>query len=153
VGAINRNSDGYNFTNAGMLFFAANPQRVLWVSFIRLLRFEADVENIEDRGLPTFDRKFMESITKQVRDIRAFFRESGFFKLYQTRNPDGGFLEVPCRKTEPRILCTSGRLFHEYGVDVGAGITFVRHWLRSDGQRCQWIELLHQSKLMVSTLE
>jgi predicted HTH transcriptional regulator len=95
VGAINRNSDGYNFTNAGMLFFAANPQRVLSASFIRLLRFETDVENIEDRGLPTFDRKFTGSITKQVRDIRAFFRESGFFKLYQTRNPDGGFLEVP----------------------------------------------------------
>jgi predicted HTH transcriptional regulator len=95
VGAINRNSDGYNFTNAGMLFFAANLQRVLSASFIRLLRFETDVENIEDRGLPTFDRKFTGSITKQVRDIRAFFRESGFFKLYQTRNPDGGFLEVP----------------------------------------------------------
>jgi predicted HTH transcriptional regulator len=95
VGAINRNSGGYNFTNAGMLFFAANPQRVLSASFIRLLRFETDVENIEDRGLPTFDRKFTGSITKQVRDIRAFFRESGFFKLYQTRNPDGGFLEVP----------------------------------------------------------
>jgi predicted HTH transcriptional regulator len=95
VGAINRNSDGYNFTNAGMLFFAANPQRVLSASFIRLLRFETDVENIEDRGLPTFDRKFTGSITKQVRDIRSFFRESGFFKLYQTRNSDGGFLEVP----------------------------------------------------------
>jgi predicted HTH transcriptional regulator len=95
VGAINRNSNGYNFTNAGMLFFAANPQRVSSASFIRLLRFETDVEDIENRGLPTFDRKFTGSITKQVRDIRAFFRESGFFKLYQTRNPDGGFLEVP----------------------------------------------------------
>jgi hypothetical protein len=60
---------------------------------------------------------------------------------------------VPYRKTEPRILCASSRLFYEHGADVGKRITFVRHWLRPGGQSCQWIELLHQSKLMVSTLE
>jgi predicted HTH transcriptional regulator len=95
VGAINRDSIGYTFTNAGLLFFASNPQRVLSASYIRLLRFETDVENIDNRGLPTFDRKFTGSITKQVRDLRTFFRESGFFKLYQRRNPDGGFIEEP----------------------------------------------------------
>jgi predicted HTH transcriptional regulator len=95
VGAINRASEGYNFTNAGLLFFAANPQRVSAAAYIRLLRFETNVENMDDRGLPTFDRKFTGPITKQVRDIRTFFRASGFFKLYQRRNPDGGFTEEP----------------------------------------------------------
>lgn len=95
VGAINRDGTGYTFTNAGLLFFASNPQRVLPASFIRLLRFETDVENIDNRGLPTFDRKFTGAITKQIRDIRTFFRESGFFKLYQRRKPDGGFIEEP----------------------------------------------------------
>jgi hypothetical protein len=89
VGAINRASEGYNFTNAGLLFFAANPQRVSAAAYIRLLRFETNVENMDDRGLPTFDRKFTGPITKRIRDIRTFFRESGFFKLYQRRNPDG----------------------------------------------------------------
>ncbi|NEP58070.1 MAG: transcriptional regulator [Symploca sp. SIO2G7] len=95
VGAINRSDTGYTFTNAGLLFFAANPQRVLSPAYIRLLRFETNVENIENRGLPTFDRRFTGSITKQVRDLRTFFRESGFFKLYQRRKPDGGFIEEP----------------------------------------------------------
>lgn len=95
VGAINRSESGYTFTNAGLLFFASNTQRVLPASYIRLLRFETDVENIENRGLPTFDRRFTGSITKQVRDLRTFFRESGFFKLYQKRKPDGGFIEEP----------------------------------------------------------
>lgn len=95
VGAINRDGVGYTFTNAGLLFFASNPQRVLPASFIRLLRFETDFDNIDNRGLPTFDRKFTGSITKQIRDIRTFFKESGFFKLYQRRKSDGGFIEEP----------------------------------------------------------
>ena len=95
VGAINRSETAYTFTNAGLLFFASNPQRILPASYIRLLRFETNVENLENRGLPTFDRRFTGSITKQVRDLRTFFRESGFFKLYQKRKPDGGFTEEP----------------------------------------------------------
>ncbi|PSB26636.1 RNA-binding domain-containing protein [Stenomitos frigidus] len=95
VGAINRDGVEYTFTNAGLLFFALNPQRVLPASFIRLVRFETDVENIDNRGLPTFDRKFTGSITKQIRDVRTFFRESGFFKLYQKRKAGGGFIEEP----------------------------------------------------------
>jgi predicted HTH transcriptional regulator len=94
IGALIKDQDGYNFTNAGLFFFTANPQRVKSYSYIRLLRFESNYEN-KERGLPTFEKKFGGSITKQIRDIRTFFRESGFFKLYQKRNPDGGFTEEP----------------------------------------------------------
>ncbi|HEY9692436.1 MAG TPA: RNA-binding domain-containing protein [Oculatellaceae cyanobacterium] len=96
IGALVRDGVGYNFTNAGLLFFASNPQRVIPASYIRLLRFETTSESINTRGLPTFEKKFSGSITKQIRDLRTFFKESGFFKLYQKRNPEGGgFIEEP----------------------------------------------------------
>ncbi len=48
------------------------------------------------RGLPTYpENQFKGPITKQIRDARTFFRESAFFKRYQRRRPDGGFIEEP----------------------------------------------------------
>lgn len=95
AGALIRSNSELVFTNAGFLFFAANPQRVLPWSYIRLLRFEADSGRGADRGLPTFEKKFTGSITRQIRNIRTFFRESAFFKVFQRRNPEGGFIEEP----------------------------------------------------------
>lgn len=98
AGAIVRNGPEYAFTRAGLLFFAKNPQRELPAANIRLLRFEATHDkrmSSESRGLPTFERSFAGPITKQIRDLRDFFRQSGFFKLYQYRNLDGGFAEEP----------------------------------------------------------
>jgi predicted HTH transcriptional regulator len=94
AGAIIKAGSDYAFTNAGYLFFGSNPQRILAWAYIRLLRFEADIDQGE-RGLPTFERMFTGPITTQIRNIRTFFRESGFFKTYQRRNPDGGFIEEP----------------------------------------------------------
>jgi predicted HTH transcriptional regulator len=94
IGSLIKGHDGFSFTNAGLLFFTTNPQRVKSYSYIRLLRFESNSGD-KERGLPTFEKTFSGSITKQIRDIRTFFRESGFFKLYQKRNPDGGFTEEP----------------------------------------------------------
>lgn len=95
AGAIFKKDDVYWFTNAGLLFFSANPQRVLSSAYIRLIRFNAESSNMQKRGLPTFDKPFTGPITKQIRDARSFFRESGFFKIYQLRKPDGGFKEDP----------------------------------------------------------
>jgi predicted HTH transcriptional regulator len=89
AGALDRDDSGnYSFTKVGFLFFAANPQRILSWSYIRLLRFATNFG--EERGLPTFERHFSGSLTKQIRDIRTFFQESGFFKTYSRRNPAGG---------------------------------------------------------------
>lgn len=82
-------------TNAGYLFFASNPQREQPTSYIRLLRFNCNVEESENRGLPTFDKPFTGAITEQIRSIRAFFKQSGFFKNYQKRKREGGFVEEP----------------------------------------------------------
>lgn len=95
IGAIMHDkSGGHAFTNAGALFFAANPQRVMPAAYIRLLRFSATIE-APDRGLPTFEKAFTGPITKQIRDARTFLKESAFFKTYQRRNPNGGFTEEP----------------------------------------------------------
>ena len=95
AGALDRDDSGnYFFTKVGYLFFTVNPQRILSWSYIRLLRFATNVG--EERGLPTFERNFSGSITKQIRDIRTFFQESGFFKIYSKRNPaGGGFIDEP----------------------------------------------------------
>lgn len=95
AGALRREQDGtYSFNNAGYLFFAANPQRILPAAHIRLLRFGSS-QGAVDRGLPTYDREFTGPITSQVRQLRTFLKESAFFKTYQRRNPDGGFSEEP----------------------------------------------------------
>jgi predicted HTH transcriptional regulator len=94
AGAIEKTTSGYAFTNAGLLFFAINPQRIMPWSYVRLLRFSPSLEN-ETRGLPTFERNFAGSITRQIRNLRTFFKESGFFKAYQKRSAEGGFIEEP----------------------------------------------------------
>jgi predicted HTH transcriptional regulator len=95
AGALDKDVDGnYFFTKVGFLFFVSNPQRILSLSSIRLLRFATDIN--EDRGLPTFEKIFTGSVTKQIRDLRVLLQESGFFKIYSKRNPaGGGFIDEP----------------------------------------------------------
>jgi predicted HTH transcriptional regulator len=95
AGALDKDATGnYFFTKVGFLFFASNPQRVLSWSYIRLLRFATGID--EERGLPTFEKSFTGSITKQIRDMRVLLQESGFFKTYSKRNSaGGGFTDEP----------------------------------------------------------
>ena len=95
AGAVVEQDGKLCFTNAGMLFFALNPQRILSSAYIRLLRFGVSADHFDERGLPTFDKSFKGPITAQVREARAFFRQSGFFKRYQKRHSGGGFDEEP----------------------------------------------------------
>ena len=41
------------------------------------------------------DKEFTGSLPQQIRNIRVYFQESGFFKKYQRRNSSGGFTEEP----------------------------------------------------------
>jgi predicted HTH transcriptional regulator len=95
AGATIRSTGGTAFTNAGFLFFAANPQRLLPVSYIRLLRFDANYADRDQSRLPTFDKNFTGSLTQQIRAFRTFILDTAFFKTYQRRNPTGGFSEEP----------------------------------------------------------
>lgn len=95
AGAIIERDGEYWFTHAGLLFFASNPQRILAHSYVRLLRFSVSSDEFRHRGLPTLDKLFTGPLTKQIREARVFFRESGFFKRYQKRKSGGGFVEEP----------------------------------------------------------
>ncbi len=95
AGALIRVKSEYAFTNAGFMFFAANPQRLLSWAFLRLLRFEANSDQEDERGLSTFEKKFTGPLIKQIRAVRVFFKETGFFKVYPRRNPEGGFIDEP----------------------------------------------------------
>ena len=92
VGAVS--GDG-RFTNAGALFFRSNPQRDLPQAHIRVVRFDVPRNATEGRPPPSFDRSFYGPITRQIRDFRSFLKDSGFFKMYLKRRPDGGFEEIP----------------------------------------------------------
>lgn len=93
AGALVKINEKLAFTKAGYLFFAANPQKHLANSYVRLLKFDVEYDRRHDRGLPTFDRSFYGPLPTQIRKIRAFLKDSAFFKTYSRRNPDGGFTE------------------------------------------------------------
>jgi len=96
LGAITRQEGSPpSFNNAGVLFFTANPQRVLPHAHIRLLRFDVPLARRNERALPTYEHKFTGPVTKQIRDFRTFIKDSAFFKVYQFRDPSGGFREEP----------------------------------------------------------
>jgi predicted HTH transcriptional regulator len=86
---------GREVNAAGALFFMANPQRVLPWARIRLLRYGFPLAQRFQGGLPDFDRELSGPITAQIRSFRAFVRDSGFFKTYQRRRPEGGFGDEP----------------------------------------------------------
>ncbi|MBW1910110.1 MAG: putative DNA binding domain-containing protein, partial [Deltaproteobacteria bacterium] len=95
AGIIEREGTDYTFNNAGLLFMSRNPQRVQSWAYIRLMRFEVNAHEEKQRGLPTFEKSFYGPVAQQIRKIRTFFRDSGFFKTYQKRNPEGGFIDDP----------------------------------------------------------
>ena len=92
AGAIFGSGETQEWTNAGLLFFASNPQRILSHARVRLLRFNCPYSREDERPGPDFDRDFDGSLTEQIRDLRTFFEESGFFWTVEERAPDGGFI-------------------------------------------------------------
>lgn len=95
AGALKKEGKDYAFTKAGLLFFAANPQRVLEWAKVRVLRYEASLEQEAELGLVSLDRPFTGSLSQQIRQIRPYIQSSGFFKTYQIRLAEGGFREEP----------------------------------------------------------
>ncbi|MEI9980441.1 MAG: RNA-binding domain-containing protein [Edaphobacter sp.] len=95
AGALIRDGDSYFFNNAGFLFFAANPQRILSWAAVRLIRYETLSTTTPESAVISLDKEFTGSLPQQIRNIRVYFQESGFFKKYQRRNSSGGFTEEP----------------------------------------------------------
>lgn len=119
VGALTREGDEYYFNNAGFLFFSSNPQRILNYAHIRLARFEVEVKDFHDRGLPTNEKKFDGALPRQILKTRAYFEESGFFKVYQRRNDGGGFTadpEFPTNVIDEAIV--NGIAHRDYAINL-----------------------------------
>jgi predicted HTH transcriptional regulator len=96
VGATLRDDQGrFTLSHSGLLFFAANPQRILPHAYIRLMRFGVPIAERDRQRLPDAQRDFSGPVTKQIQDLRAFIAESAFFKTYQIRETAGGFREEP----------------------------------------------------------
>ncbi|MXV77305.1 hypothetical protein F4001_03040 [Candidatus Poribacteria bacterium] len=96
IGAIKQIEDEKcAFTNAGYLFFAANPRKKFRTACVRVLRFEVDVEESGYRGAPTFDKEFDGALPNIIRKLRTFFRDSALFRTMIRRSSNGGFIEDP----------------------------------------------------------
>ena len=83
------------FTNAGYLFFASYPRRLFPSAYVRVLRFEVDVEESGTRGATTFDKDFDGALPNIIRKLRTFFRDSAIFRTMIRRSSNGGFIEDP----------------------------------------------------------
>ena len=83
------------FTNAGYLFFASNPRKEFPNAYVRVLRFEVDVEASGSRGATTFDKDFDGALPNIIRKLRTFFRDSALFRTMIRRSSNGGFIEDP----------------------------------------------------------
>ena len=83
------------FTNAGYLFFASYPRKHFPSAYVRVLRFEVDVEEAGYRGATTFDKDFDGALPNIIRELRTFFRDSALFRTMIRRSSNGGFIEDP----------------------------------------------------------
>jgi predicted HTH transcriptional regulator len=95
AGALMRENDKYAFTNAGFLFFASNPRRLFASAYVRVLRFEVNVEESRTRGATTFDKDFDGALPNIIHKLRTFFRDSALFRTMIRRSSNGGFIEDP----------------------------------------------------------
>ena len=95
AGALRKENDKYAFTNAGFLFFSLNPRRLFASAYVRVLRFEVDVEESLDRGATTFDKDFDGALPNIIRKLQTFFKDSALFRTMIRRSSHGGFIEDP----------------------------------------------------------
>ncbi len=95
IGALMKENDKYAFTNAGFLFFASNPRRLFASAYVRVLRFEVNVEESRTRGVTTFDKRFDGPLPNMIRKLQTFFKDSALFRTIIRRSSHGGFMEDP----------------------------------------------------------
>ena len=96
IGAIRKSeNDEHMFTKAGYLFFTEYPRKYLPGAYVRVLRFEVNVEESGKRGVTTFDKDFDGPLPNIIRKLRTFFRDSALFRTITRRSSNGGFIEDP----------------------------------------------------------
>ena len=107
------------FTNAGYLFFASNPRKEFPSAYVRVLRFEVDVEASGSRGATTFDKDFDGALPNIICKLRTFFRDSALFRTMIRRSSNGGFIEdpeYPLLAVDEAVL--NAVIHRDYGVNA-----------------------------------
>lgn len=90
AGAITKYQNEWWFTNAGCLFFCANPQRLFPSAYIRFLKYKpAKFGENPDLGSTTNEKEFSGALPIMIRKIRDWVRDSGWFERYTYRAKDG----------------------------------------------------------------
>lgn len=156
AGALRGKQGARQWTNAGILFFATKPQRILSYAYIRLLRFECLLEDEDERPTPTFEREFSGPLSKQISDFRTFSKETGFFRTFEVRAADGGFSTEP---EYPKIALDESVVnavaHRDYGIRQP--ILCERYEdafvVKSPGRMCQQFELPSEFRLRERRLD
>ncbi len=108
VGAIRQEGNRLQFTHAGYLFFAQNPRNQLPAAYVRLLKYESEVQDYENPGMATFDRDLDGCLPELLRKVRGFVNDSPYFRRYSYRDPLGSGIkeesEYPLSAVEEAIV-------------------------------------------------
>lgn len=90
AGAIVKHQNEWWFTNAGYLFFCANPQRLFPSAYIRFLKYKpTKFSENPNPGATTNEKEFSGALPTMIRKIRDWVRDSGWFERYTYRAKDG----------------------------------------------------------------
>ena len=80
AGALTKENDGYTFTNVGYLFFALNPRKRIPSAFVRILRYDALAENLENRAETIIDKDFEGPLLNIIRNLQNFLKDAILFQ-------------------------------------------------------------------------
>lgn len=128
IGAIKSENAKTVITNAGLIFFGNNPAAQLPSAHIRILKYDCDFKDYEQRGNPVFDRSYHGCLPILLQKIRTFINEGAFFKTYTYRDPYGSGIidepEFPLQAVEEVIV--NAIIHRDYAMPVPIECTLFR---------------------------
>ena len=94
IGAITKEGGTFYFTNSGFLFFGKYPRSKLACSYVRVLKYECNLADIETQLVhPIFDKEFEGSLIHIIRELTKFLRLTPFFKTLYKRGKLHGIMQ------------------------------------------------------------
>ncbi|OLS20375.1 MAG: hypothetical protein HeimC2_37270 [Candidatus Heimdallarchaeota archaeon LC_2] len=120
IGAITSQNNILYFTKSGYLYFSYNPRSIIASSFVRLLKYDCNLEDWRaNNNQPIFDRDFDGPIINIIRDVRKFILDAAYFRTLYKRDANGGFvneLEYPSVVVDEAIV--NAIIHRDYAINV-----------------------------------